>query len=192
MRKVLLVGVLLGAVILNGCAGTDVYTVGGRVTTNMMDAVIEHSRQLDQTLAGILPTTMPVGGRALLAIPTRENMKLSSLTVTGNQAPFSKERVYFVKTTEMNGREFMFRALQKRGIFRTVTLIRNDDPQSTPIEDNDFLIYLHNPSSDVAGWYIKKRGAATAQPITIDVQQKTGVSRTMSWLDSIDRLASVH
>lgn len=190
MRKILLAVVLLGAIILNGCAGPVVYTVGGKTTTLMPEALAEHSRILNNTLTGILPTTMPLGGRALLAIPTSDSMKLSKLTVTGNQDPLTVEERFFIKTTEMNSREFMFNALQRRGIFRMVTLVRNDDPQSTPLEDNDFLIYLHNPSPDVAGWYIKKRGATTAQPITINLQQKPGVPRTMSWLDSIDHLAS--
>ena len=82
-----------------------------------------------------------------------------------------------------------FTALQRRKLFDEVSLIHNDDPQTTSLNGYHFLIYLLNTSPTSSQWYIKATGKPEAHPVVMDMRKPSGVPRLLSWLDSIEELA---
>jgi len=178
---------LLALGLLNqGCVTT--YKVGKKSFGTRAAAEEELAMQINQTLEGITPTTSPVGGSALVAIPTLEHIEQHGIKFTGNRAVISRNQIDFLKYAQMSARESMVTALKKRQIFDSVTLVHNDAPQFTSLADYDYFIYLYNPSPESAQWYIKSWQSETAEPIVMDMSQPAGLPRTLSWLDYIEKL----
>jgi len=172
---------------LSGCGGT--YNVGQQTFNSRIEAEQAHAQQVNQTMMGVLPTSNPVGGHVLLALPTLEHIEQNAIKFTGNKASISRDQIAYIKNTEMNGRKAMYTALQRRKIFDKATLVHNNNPPQTSLEGYDFLIYLHNPSPELAQWYIKKTDQEDGSHIIMDMGKPIGVPRTLSWLDSVENLA---
>jgi|TARA_Y100000294_G_scaffold59281_1_gene56054 hypothetical protein len=177
------------------------YHVGQERFTSREKAEEESDRQLNQTLDGITPIATPVGGRALVVIPSLEKIE-QSITYTGNRNLISKlksnpDATDYVIQTTMRGYEVMFTSLEKRQIFDELTLEYSNNPQSASLGDHDFLIYLLMvpelvlPSGSSL-WYFKSRGDNKAQNVAMDMEKLVGAPRTISWLDSIEELVKTH
>jgi hypothetical protein len=172
------------------------YHVGQERFTSREKADQEYDRQLNQTLDGITPIATPVGGRALVVIPSLEKIE-QTLKYTGNRDSISKDMIDYVIQTTMRGYEVMFTSLEKRQIFDELTLEYSNNPQSASLGDHDFLIYLLMvpelvlPSGSSL-WYFKSRGDNKAQNVAMDMEKLVGAPLTTSWLDSIEELVKTH
>jgi len=166
------------------------YHVGQEKFTSRVKAEQEFDRHRKQTLVGILPITTPVRGRALVVIPSLEQIE-QTITYTGNRDLISKDIIDYIKQETMKNVELMFTSLEKRQIFDELTLEYSNIPQSASLGDHDFLIYLlTGPGS--AQWYFKSRGDNKAQAVAMDMEKLVGAPGTTSWLDSIEELAKTH
>jgi hypothetical protein len=163
--------------------------VGDRHFTSRAAAEREDEEQLNQITMGIAPTTAPVGGRALVVIPSADCIEHYGIKVTAGR--LSRDQIEYLKQIIMNGREAVCFDLQRRQIFNEVTLKHANNPKSTPISGYDFLVYLDNPSPGSAQWYFKANGSDAAQPVVMDSDRLFGVPRTVSWLDSVENLARI-
>jgi len=183
---------------------------GQAATEQRLDQFVQSILPVKHRVMRILRTTNPVGGRALFVIPTLEHIEQHAIRLVGN-IKFRRNVIERFKQLEMNEREAMFAALQRRQIFDNVTLVHNNNPESTPISDYDFLIYLDNPSPGSIDWYIKTKGEPFGvMTIGDGVCTPLGYKRTsygrtiietylgsvqsdtpqmVSWLDSIEELA---
>jgi hypothetical protein len=185
IQRALLLGILIAVAITNGCGGTT-YRVGQQMFTVREEAEREQVRQINTIISSISATGSPVIGNALVALPTLEHIEQHGIKILGPKASTSRDSIEYIKRTVMNSREFMFNAIEHRKIFDKVKLTHNYDPQTTPIGDYDFLIYLHNPDPSSEQWYIKAKGNGDDQPITMDKSKPNGLPRTISWLDSLE------
>tara|TARA_B100002003_G_C13812507_1_gene400440 strand:+ start:79 stop:624 length:546 start_codon:yes stop_codon:yes gene_type:complete len=172
------------------------YHVGQEKFTSRVKAEQEFDRHRKQTLVGILPITTPVRGRALVVIPSLEQIE-QTITYTGNRDLISKDIIDYIKQETMKNVELMFTSLEKRQIFDELTLEYSNNPQSASLGDHDFLIYplmvpeLVLPSGSSL-WYFKSRGDNKAQNVAMDMEKLVGAPRTISWLDSIEELVKTH
>lgn len=196
-QTLIVFGACLMTALVIGCVG--------RVATEQDHVQFVLSAQpVKQRVMRIWRTTNPVGGRALFVIPTLEHIEQHAIRLSGNIEP-QRNVIERFKQIEMNEREAMFTALQRRQIFDNVTLVHNNDPESTPISDYDFMIYLDNPSPGIIGWCIKTKGEPFARSIGDGVCERIGYKissyainlysvqsdtpQMVSWLDSIEELA---
>ena len=204
-QTLIVFGACLMTAVIIGCATSDIKYLAKPITKQ------QHVQKVKHKVMRIWRTTNPVGGRALFAIPTMEHIEQHAIRLSGKID--QRNVIEHFKQIEMNEREAMFAALQRRQIFDNVTLVHNNDPESTPISDYDFLIYLDNPSPGIIGWYIKTKGEPLARSIGDGVCKPMGFDisirswpfssdsglylgsvqsdtpRMVSWLDSIEKLA---
>ena len=203
-RLMTVLGISVCPTLFSGCELPKYQTNVGiqtLITQKLMTPnAFEHevSKKYSAMLTGIPPTERPVGGRAMVAIPTVDHIerRLADLgPIVG-----SREWRDALKRVHMNGYEAMYRCLQRRGIFDEVQLVHNDHPESAPFGHLNFLIYMRNATCNPLGaepeqWYIKTEGQQTGHPIAMDMAQPEALPRILSWLDSVAELAraeSVH
>ena len=170
------------------CSCTHYYSLGDQVFTSRDDAEERHNEQIKHTLEGVHRTPDPVGGTALLVIPTLKALERSGILMTsGSRDDLSDNQIEYLRDFSMREYEAFYSILVKRGIFDDVVLLKSENPQKESFKGHDFLIYLFNPDPSVSGWYIKGSNWPSAQIVRMEGTDR--LSRTMSWLDSIQRLA---
>jgi hypothetical protein len=177
----LLFGALLVLYIL-GCA-TIKYSSGGEIFSSSDEALAKQLSDLAKVLEAIKPTTTPVHGKTLIVIPTREELCQHYVVIRGSTANVKPEQINYMCSYLENDQNMLAKAIQKKELFDQVTIMNMSDPANAPIGKNDFLIYR-----DIDGWFIKSQESSTKR-IVMDANSPPGISRTNSFLDSLEERA---
>jgi len=174
------------AVTLVGCMKQ--YMIGDEVFYSREQADLRHNEQINHTLLGIHPTKTPVDGTALISLPILEEIERTGIRViAGSRSAIPSWQKEYLCDFLMREYEAMVNALKQRGIFDDVIMTKSADPPGVSMEGYAFLIYLFNPSSGVAGWYIK--GQDWVGPQAVRMEGNDRLAKTLSWLASIEELA---
>jgi hypothetical protein len=167
---------------LAGCESVQ-YRYGNETFSSSEQALAKQKVDNDKVLETIQPTSTPVHGRALIALPSKEELHKHYIHTTGGMVVPSKEQWDYPCSILEGDHDALCKAVQKRGVFDEVTIVQVNDPAAASIGENDFLIYR-----DVDGWFIKGRKSAPAK-IVMDVDSLPSVLRTKSFLDSLKERA---
>jgi len=118
--------------------------------------------EIDSILAKINPTENPVGGTAIVILPSKEYIKKSFVGWNGPN-PWPKpsqetiEKAYdYNATLLINGLQCVGRAIDKRHIFDNVVITQNDDPEKA-VFSKDFAIILFKNKEGRAQWFVKRK-----------------------------------
>lgn len=166
---------------LTGCAPS--YKIGGESFGSSSEALQKLTEINTGMLAQITESKNPIGGSALVAIPSDNEIRKNYMTATPRT---SQEGVDYIIAAVRSNAHFIADAIIKRHLFNSVTIARhNGNPANFPIGNNDFLVY-----SDIDGWFIKGNNKSTSLPILLDKNKKlTGVQRTEAFLDDLYKQA---
>lgn len=174
---------------LCGCQTTQ-YRYGTETFSSKEEALARQDQVNSDYLVGITPTKSPVHGAAAVVIPTIERIQKTAVKMWGNMtASQMRDRMDYVARAQEKNFEFMYRAVEKRQLFDKLSLVRSEAPEKASPEGYDYVIYLDNPSPDLAQWYLKKAGWSSARPIFTDMSKPVGAARTISWLDYLEEAA---
>ncbi len=186
MRHAFLVSIAVLALSLCGCQ-TIQYRIGQESYSSAEQALHRLEQINSDVLASISPTTTPIHATAKVVIPTLDRIQRTGIKMTGKMtADFMRKSVdYSIKSSDKNS-EFMFKAIEKRKIFDSVSLIRNPSPEEASAEGCDYVIYLVNPNPDLIQWYVKGKDWKSGRPIHFDASKPLGTARTISWLDNLE------
>ena len=109
----------------------------------------------------ITPVQNPIGGTALVLIPSDVEIQRNFIKYQGDPSKLSQEGSDFIISSVRNNCKFMADAIVKRHIFTSVSVVRHDgNPAQFPLGANDFLVFL-----DIDGWFI--RGKAESKPLSV-------------------------
>lgn len=172
MKKIILTGIIVFWVIsLTSC--TPSY--------DSFSAALQKQTEVDTgMLAQITETKIPIGGTALVAIPSDNEIRKNYVTVPGA----SQELVDYVIAGARNNAQFTVDAIAKRRLFDSVSIVRHDgSPATYPIGNNDFLIY-----KDIDGYFIKWKNRAISLPVSFDKELR-GIQRIEAFLDDFYKQA---
>jgi len=181
VKKIL---ILLVAFFLSGCA-SGTYKIGNRTFSSTIEAEQFQAQQINQTIIAISPTNTPVGGRALIAIPTSELIEKEYIKIIGSSS-INKESLESLKKVIMNSLESIHAALERRKIFNKVTLVHSNNPSQMFFEGYDFLIYNRSTSYGKNKWYIKNHYQGEGAFVKVEKGVSDSFSFTLSLLDSIE------
>ncbi|WP_420417316.1 S1C family serine protease [Pacificispira sp.] len=151
-----------------------------------MAALRAANLHVDQNVAGVRPVDKPLGGSALVVIPTFDVILKNGVNATGNAT--IEMRSYVAETLEI-GFLGIGRAIKKSGIYDDVSIVRSIDPSATPIADHDYKIWLVGLSPERWQWYVDSQGGNNPQPVSMDLGQ-VGSARADSFVSSLEAYAS--
>lgn len=173
--------------LLSGCLTQDYFTVGGMTYYSKNEAINKLDQMNSMDLEGIVPISNPIEASALVTINAMERMEDTAIVYNPNKE--STKRIYidylsefWFKTFKMN-----YEALQKRNLFSKVKFSSDIYPENVKNNDFDYIIYLYNPSPNLAQWFIKGKTLTEPQLVNTDMSKPGGPQRLMSWIDSIEK-----
>jgi hypothetical protein len=164
------------------------YRYGNEMFSSAEQALAKQRADNERVLEAIQPTSTPIHGRALVALPSKEELRKHYNHTRGGMGwggmvlPTQEQLDYPCAILE-GDHDALCKAVQKRGVFDEVTTVQVNDPAAASIGESDFLIYR-----DVDGWFVKNRRSAP-QKIVIDASGLPSVPRTISFLDSLEERA---
>ncbi|MFH1769644.1 MAG: hypothetical protein ABH833_03185 [Parcubacteria group bacterium] len=175
---------LLVSISVVGCA-TATYHAGNEIFYSSAEALQRLNEISSSILAGIQPTDHPVHGRALFLLPSDNEIQKNYIRWSNNASRLEKEQVDYTITFIRNDKITVADAARKRGIFDSVEIEKhNGSPTTHPIGIYDFMVFL-----DVDGWFIKGKTDSKILKIFMDKSKSSGITRTISVLDSIQKQA---
>lgn len=168
------------SILLSSCAAT--YKIGEKSFDSSEEALKWQSDLFADLVNKITPASNPVGGTAVIFIPSDDEIIRNYITY-GRRS--GKEGMDYVRTAVRTSMQLNADAIIKRRIFNAGLINRHDgNPANIPVGENDFLIFC-----DVDGWFIKSKGGARIIPIPIDKNKPEGMERLQSFLDDVGRAA---
>ena len=110
--------------LLAGCAGVTTYTVNDQTFYSPEQALAADAEINEGYLKAIQPTPTPVHGKALVAIPSVQEIRRHYFRVSG----ITREVRDYNCTFLDRGHEYFAEDIRKRGIFDQLTITRADRP----------------------------------------------------------------
>lgn len=138
----------------------------------------------DAVVATVHQSSNRVGGTAVVIIPSVSRARERGVVKTGNVRP---EHVDYVAKSLVISWSGMGSAVDRAGVFDTVTVVEDDDPE-VAASNTDWTIWLNLVEPNTAGWYLRKRGGDAREPLPID----TGLQpkdRAAAWAESVGKVA---
>lgn len=183
LRRSVRAGLLALCVTAAACQPAYKY---GNVNYPTAEAGLAAARaDVDGVLAPIHQSSTRVGGTVAVIVPSVSRARDRGVVKTGNPSP---EQIDYVAKTLVLGWSGMGSAVDRAGIFDTVTIVEDDDPEVAS-STADWTIWMNLVEPNTAGWYLRKRGGEGREPLPID----TGVQpkdRAAAWAESVGKTAS--
>ncbi len=197
---------LLAPLFLVACAAPRItYPYGNQTFPSPDKALAKQAAENSEVLAAITPASDPVRGKALVVLPSREDLRKHYVriwlhvrvpqaedfehdTVGSAYSDLRTDGVLhddfeYASALLENDQEMLVAALRKRQLFDQLTVTHANDPIAVAMTDNNFLIFL-----DVDGWFIRTQRSAPRR-ITTDGGSAPSLSRTQSFLASVEEWA---
>jgi hypothetical protein len=169
--------------LLGGCTH---YKLGNRSFRDKAEAFSAQQQELAATLASVTATETPVGGTVRILIPTRERIAESGIVKHGTPAP---DVVDYVVTCQSRDLETMAAAVERRRIFRTVSVERSPTIGDPAPDGADFILWFHQPVPAAYQWYLMDTASRAKGEIPLDLSKAAGPERVNAWLAALERVA---
>lgn len=181
---------ILVSLFITGCVATlnVIYSVGSEKYYSKELAFQRLEQIHTELLSQILPINNTMQKSAIVAVPSQDRIERTGIKYSGNKASILPEQIDYIKAYTFKDFGAMYKVIEKRHIFRELKFVYNDSPEKTQFVGYDFLVYLYNPSPDIAKWYIKSHSWEKPCYIPLD-SNKQGASRILSWLIILEELA---
>jgi len=183
--KIVLLAVLVLAI--QGCSITR-YNYGGKSYSNSEDALAAQKQDVAKTLEGVTKVASPVGGKALVLIPSREVIAENGIVSRrfGLRKPSGSDKLHgFILDSAETGLMARVEAVKRGGVFESVVVGRNlADIQS---EKPDYVVSLETTGQNQWQWYAYRADNVSNKiPVHADGTTK-GAENHNSFNDSLRR-----
>jgi hypothetical protein len=180
-----LVALVIVAMLAFGCS--NYYWIGDEAFRSKEKALQRADELNSDCLDSITPTKTPVGGSALVVLPSAARIERTGIKIGGS---VSEDIVDFEATAYVKNVQSMADAIKKRSIFDKTDIVSSDAPETSDFNGHNYLVYLYLESPDVFQWYMKSRTAPEPQPLPLDTGKSVGSARTIAWLNTVEQTAS--
>lgn len=177
-----LVIIFLLSILLSACRTTS-YNLNGVSYKTPDEALVAAKALNEEYLAAVTETDTPTNFTVKVVIPSATLTKQKAI----NKSEFSTaEDINYIEQTVYLGQRLIADALQKRGIFNSVSMERSDTPHLASASGEDYLLWLQYIENDQpAGWYLKSTESGKTVPVLVDYT-KVGVESIFSSLKGVE------
>jgi len=181
VKKLIGLGVLAGVACGLVACETGRYRVDGTSYPTAAAAQDVRSAQLNVILESIGPTSHPLGGKALVALPSRRLIEATLAGAPGAWEHIGQDDLEYVEAlVEMNMSVYP-EAIRRRALFSSVAVVRSDRPELEESSAYRFIIY-QNFQRGVVRWYLKSPRGDELIPV---YEPK----KLQSWLEALENKA---
>jgi hypothetical protein len=184
MRRIL--ALVIAIISLCGCQ--SIYKYKSAQYTSSEAALQAQRDDINEMIAEIKPTNNPLGGKALVVLPSRKLIE-SKVVKIFTSSPRREWVEYFVMTIELDN-DAKAEVLKRRKIFEEVAVTKSDQPETVMSSDYKIIVYLKLIAYDQMQWYLRTSFADRSFPIYSDNSFPAGMQRTFSWLDYLEKTAA--
>jgi hypothetical protein len=183
MRRRACLAVWVLAATVAGCAR---YTLGTRAYASPEAALQAQQVELATIRSGVPASRTHVGGTVRIVLPTWA--QLYAAVRTSGRAT-DEAGWHYVATSDERGYQLMAELVRQRGAFDAVTIERGDTTSDPTTRDEDFVLWLVQPSTASAMWFVRAGGLGGRTAVPIDASLEAGAARAVRWLDVLERAA---
>jgi hypothetical protein len=174
-----LVFFVLFLVLLAGCGAR--YKYDGVSFSSSSELLTRQNEINSNALNKITPTNNPVHGTALILLPSDVEIHKNYIKVVGYNGGLEKEQIDCLITSINKYYQYMADAIQKRGLFDSVSIERhNGNPASHPVGNYDYMVFV-----DVDGMFVRDKNNPRPLFVVVEKNVSGDASRTLSFLDSL-------
>jgi hypothetical protein len=188
-----LYGLLIVFSLLLSCTSTkSTYRFGGTAYDTPEAALTAQRAAIGSVLRTIPPTKNPIGGSAIVVIPTTSYL-ITTEAVTWKGAEASPEEKAKLMTYTANalvqGLSARGEAIQLRRIFDRVSIIQSEDPDKVSFSEDIGLVSVKKDNA--VRWYLRRKGEGSATDLAIEDGSIAlpPTTREILWLDNVEKAA---
>ncbi len=174
--------IVILATLLTGCG--DAYWVGNESFSTREQALQRQQEVNARQVASVAPTTRPVGGSAIVAIPSAARIEQSGIKSHGR---LPKDAMAYLVTSSANNVRMMADAVRKRAIFTRTDILSLDAPEKADAQGYDYLLYLDVQNPDLVTWYVKGRSLPAPRPVPMDSVPASSSDWLITWLKTLEK-----
>lgn len=175
--------------VLCGCA-VNAVSYNGKVYNSQQEAREAQKKEFDACVDGIAPTPSPVGGKVLVALPSKALCERKGIQVSGNALMLPPAAFDYLVSVRKAGYDFMLDSLRRRKIFGEVSVAESDYPERVPTDDGECLLYPAIWGPYAEQWFLRRPGEKRPVPLYMDRTLGNCLERTLSWLDCLEGAAA--
>lgn len=152
-------------------------------------ALAAEKKDFDLIVSKIGATKSPIGGSAIVILPSRayiRNIKLYTISGSWPTKETKEDMVNYLTEGDVIWLNMSGEALKKRTIFNSISITYSDEPQNATFnEDIAVMAFIKEGKGQ---WFLKKKGHETDM-ITIEEVSTAlpPLQRMISWLDNVEK-----
>jgi hypothetical protein len=165
------------------------YRHGNVIYDQPEPALAAQKAELDTIVSKMPPTDHPVGGSAIVIVPS-VSIAVKTLVVWRGSDPSQEQKeklMRFTATGLVNGYRSRGEEIQKRRIFERVVITESDSPENATFSEDVAILLIVKDGKP--GWFVKK-GDRKALVLTEIEEVSTAVppvQREILWLDKVEK-----
>jgi hypothetical protein len=174
---------------LMSCAGKITYSYNNVGYETPEPALAAQKAELDTILSKITPTNHPIGGSAVVILPSISYVVKNFVVWRGNEPSqeMKEKAVNYHATILYNDWRARGKAVEKRQIFDRVVITNSDDPEKAAFNE-DIALSLFK-KDDKAQWFFKKKNSSSFMVIEEISTALPPIQRLILWIDNVEKIA---
>ncbi len=174
---------------LISCAGKVTYNYNNVEYESPETALESQKAEIDTILNKITPTSYPIGGSAVVVLPSKLYAEKNFIVWKGPE-PSEEQKVKstnYIANIILNNWRSRGEALQKRRIFNRVIITNDDDPENASFNEDIAIVLFKKEGKEQ--WFLRKKDANTILAIEEVSTAFPKFQRLMWWLDNVEKMA---
>lgn len=183
---------VLCSLLFMSCASKRSYTYNYVAYEEPEPALAAQKADIDAILSKITPTNHPIGGSAVVILPSVSYLERNFPVVWKGVEPsqeFKEKASNFFATSTINNMRSRGQALEKRRIFDRVVIVNSDNPENASFDEEIALLLFKKDGE--AQWFLSKKGRPLSTMIAIPTISTAlpPVQREILWLENVEKLS---
>jgi hypothetical protein len=181
---------LLVCSVLISCAAPKITYRYGNVSYEQPEpALAAQKADIDSLVSRIPPTDHPVGGSAIVIVPSVSMAMKTLVQWKGPEAGQEQQEkaIRYHATTLVNGYKGKGEIIQKRRIFDRVVITESDSPENAAFSEDTAIVLV--TKNGKLTWVVKN--GKTKPPVQTEIEVITTalppVQREILWLDKVEK-----
>jgi hypothetical protein len=167
----------------------NTYNYGNLAYDQPESALAAQQTEIDIIVSQIPPTDHPVGGSAIIIVPS-VSIAMKTLVGWRGSEPRQEQKDKFMRftaTSLVNGFRGRGEEIQKRRIFDRVTITESDSPENATFSEDTAILLIVKNGNPV--WLVKN--GEKESPVQTEIEEVSmavpPVQRNILWLDRVEK-----
>lgn len=168
MRAVVLKGAVALMLALSLAACGPQYKIGDKTFTDRSAALAELDRRIDERVASVEPLPTPLADALVIIVPPTRRL---AEVIRAENPRVEEEGVSYVAESYEKIDESLPKLIEKRRIFRTVSVVHADTPAGVAIPARGYLIWHEIRTATIEHYHIQAAGESQTSELNLEATE---------------------